>query len=153
MRKRFTSPVRIEGKTATSIEVPSSVVEALGPSRRPPVRITVRGYTFRTTVAAYGTQYFVPLSREHRTAAGVEAGEKVTVYLERDAIVFGVRASLQRHRRSNQAVLVSSNGTRSRRAVARGRAPRLSQGLRLGLRHTRQRLGIVAAQRVAVMVA
>jgi uncharacterized protein YdeI (YjbR/CyaY-like superfamily) len=44
----------------------------------------VRGHTFRTTVAAYGTQYFVPLNREHRIAAGVEAGETVTVYVELD---------------------------------------------------------------------
>ena len=45
MRKRFTAKVRLDGKTATSLEVPSSVVHALGPSRRPPVRITVGGHT------------------------------------------------------------------------------------------------------------
>ena len=36
--------VRLDGKTATSLEVPSAVVHTLGPSRRPPVRITVGGH-------------------------------------------------------------------------------------------------------------
>ena len=84
MRKRFTATVRLDGKTATSLEVPSSVVHALGPSRRPPVRITVGGHTYRTTVAAYGDQFFVPLNRENRTAAGVKAGETVAVSIEID---------------------------------------------------------------------
>ena len=84
MRKRFTATVRLDGKTATSLEVPSSVVHALGPSRRPPVRITVGGHTYRTTVAAYGNQFFVPLNRENRTAAGVKAGDTVAVSIEID---------------------------------------------------------------------
>ena len=84
MRKRFTAKVRLDGKTATSLEVPSSVVHALGPSRRPPVRITVGGHTYRTTVAAYGNQFFVPLNRENRTAAGVKAGDTVAVSIEID---------------------------------------------------------------------
>jgi len=84
MRKRFTAKVRLDGKTATSLEVPSSVVHALGPSRRPPVRITVGGHTYRTTVAAYGNQFFVPLNRENRTAAGVKAGDTVAVTIEID---------------------------------------------------------------------
>ena len=84
MRKRFTATVRLDGKTATSLEVPSAVVAALGPGRRPPVRITVGGHTFRTTVAAYGNQFFVPLNRENRTAAGVKAGDTVAVSIEID---------------------------------------------------------------------
>jgi hypothetical protein len=84
MRKRFTATVRLDGKTATSFEVPKAVVEALGPSRRPPVRITVGGHTYRTTVAAYGNQFFVPLNRENRSAAGVKAGDTVAVTIEID---------------------------------------------------------------------
>jgi hypothetical protein len=84
MRKRFTATVRLDGKTATSFEVPSAIVEALGPGRRPPVRITVGGHTYRTTVAAYGNQFFVPLNRENRAAAGVKAGDTVPVAIEID---------------------------------------------------------------------
>ena len=48
------------------------------------MRITVGGHTFRTTVAAYGNQFFVPLNRENRTAAGVKAGDTVAVSIEID---------------------------------------------------------------------
>jgi hypothetical protein len=84
MRKRFRSEVMVEGKTATYLEVPAAVVAALGPRRRPPVRVTVAGHTFRTTVAAYGKQFFVPLNRENRAAAGVSAGDTVTAFIEPD---------------------------------------------------------------------
>ena len=48
------------------------------------MRITVGGHTYRTTVAAYGNQFFVPLNRENRTAAGVKAGDTVAVSIEID---------------------------------------------------------------------
>jgi uncharacterized protein YdeI (YjbR/CyaY-like superfamily) len=48
------------------------------------VRITVGGHTYRTTVAAYGNQFFVPLNRDNRTAAGVKAVDTVAVSIEID---------------------------------------------------------------------
>ena len=47
------------------------MVEALGAGKRPPVIVTVGGYTYRTTVAPMGGSYWVPLAAEHREAAGV----------------------------------------------------------------------------------
>ena len=41
-------------------------------------------HTVRTTVAVYGNQFFVPLNRENRTKAGVEAGQVVGVAIEAD---------------------------------------------------------------------
>lgn len=81
---RFESIVELGGKTATGIRVPAEVVEGLGSHRRPPVRVTVGGHTYRTTVAPMSGAYFVPLSAENRTAAGVAAGEQVTVDIELD---------------------------------------------------------------------
>lgn len=49
---RFRATIRQEGKTATGLEVPTEVVESLGPSKRPPVRATINGYTYRSNVAS-----------------------------------------------------------------------------------------------------
>ena len=38
---RFRASIQLSGKTATGIQVPTEVVEGLGPSRRPAVRLLV----------------------------------------------------------------------------------------------------------------
>ena len=81
---RFEATVILGGKTATGIEVPESVVETLGSGKRPAVTATVAGYTYRTTVAPMSGSYWIPLAAEHRTAAGVSAGDTVEVSLELD---------------------------------------------------------------------
>jgi hypothetical protein len=81
---RFTTTLQLEGKTATGFQVPVDVVEAFGRGKRPPVTVTINGYTYRSTVAAYGEVYMLPLAAEHREAAGVAAGEEIEVELELD---------------------------------------------------------------------
>lgn len=81
---RFTTTIQLEGKTATGFHVPPEVVEALGRGKRPPVNVTINGYTYRSTVAAYGEIYMLPLAAENRVGAGVEAGDEVEVNLELD---------------------------------------------------------------------
>src|SRR4051812_29254972 len=51
---------------------------------RAPVRVTLGGHMWRSTVTRYGTDYVLPLSRRNREAAGVGAGDAVTVVLESD---------------------------------------------------------------------
>ena len=84
MSHTFRTTILLEGKTATGIRVPPEVVAALGTGKRPPVRVTVNGYTYRSTVAAYGDVFMLPLAAEHRTAAGVQADDEVEVTLELD---------------------------------------------------------------------
>jgi uncharacterized protein YdeI (YjbR/CyaY-like superfamily) len=48
------------------------------------VRATVNGYTFRTTLLTMGGRALLGLNREVREAAEVEAGQQVSVELERD---------------------------------------------------------------------
>ena len=81
---RFRATVELGGKTATGIPVPEEVVTGLGSHRRPAVQVTLGGHTYRTTVAPMGGAYYVPLSAENRTAAGVAAGEVVDVDVELD---------------------------------------------------------------------
>ena len=80
----FRATIVLGGKTATGIPVPADVVEALGAGKRPPVVVTIGDYTYRTTVAPYTGEYFIPLAAEHREAAGVAAGQEVGVRIELD---------------------------------------------------------------------
>lgn len=81
---RFRATVVLAGRTATGIPVPADVVTGLGSGRRPPVHVTVAGHRYRSTIAPMGGVSWIPLSAEHRTAAGVAAGEEVDVEVELD---------------------------------------------------------------------
>ncbi|CRK56256.1 hypothetical protein [Alloactinosynnema sp. L-07] len=81
---RFRTTVELGGKTATGFRVPRDVVTGLGRTKRPPVTVTINGHTYRSTVAAYGDDYYLPLSAENRTAAGVGAGDEIEVDVELD---------------------------------------------------------------------
>jgi bacteriocin resistance YdeI/OmpD-like protein/uncharacterized protein DUF1905 len=83
MPERFQTTLQVEGRTATFFEVPLDVPAVFGRAR-PPVRVTIGGHTYRSTIAVYGGRYFVPLNRQNREAAGVAAGDEVTVELEAD---------------------------------------------------------------------
>ena len=85
MKATFTTPVvQAEDSNATGLRVPAAVVAALGVGKRPTVTVSLNGYTYRSTVAAYGELFMLPLAAEHRTAAGVKAGDQVTVTIELD---------------------------------------------------------------------
>lgn len=65
--------------------VPPEAVEALGAGKRPPVTVTINGYTYRNTVAVLDGRYMIGVSSEHRGPAGVVAGDEVDVDLELDS--------------------------------------------------------------------
>jgi hypothetical protein len=75
----FRTRIVLGGKTATGFEIPEDVVTALGAGRRPAVRVTVNGHTYRSTVAVMGGAHMLPLNAENRAAAGVAAGDEVRV--------------------------------------------------------------------------
>jgi Bacteriocin-protection, YdeI or OmpD-Associated/Domain of unknown function (DUF1905) len=81
---RFRTVLESNGKTATGIEVPPEVVAALGPSRKPAVRVTIAGHTYRSTIATRSGVFLVGVSAENRRAAGVAAGDELDVELELD---------------------------------------------------------------------
>jgi len=51
---------------------------------RVPVKVTLNGYTYRSTICAMGGQPWIPLRRSNREAAGLEGGETLEVRLELD---------------------------------------------------------------------
>ncbi|MBA2554549.1 MAG: DUF1905 domain-containing protein [Geodermatophilaceae bacterium] len=81
---RFRTTVELGGKTATGMRVPPDVIAGLSASKKPAVRITINGYTYRTTVAPRGGGFLIPISAENRVAAGVGAGDEVDVDIEVD---------------------------------------------------------------------
>lgn len=81
---RFRTTLLQSGKTATGIEVPPEIVEALGKGKKPPVQVTINGHTYRSTVAVMGGAYMVGVSAENRAAAGVKGGDVIDVDLELD---------------------------------------------------------------------
>ena len=81
---RFRATLELGGKTATGFRVPDDVVDALGAGKKPAVRVTIGGHTYRSTVARRGDRYLIGVSAENRAGAGVAAGDEVDVDIELD---------------------------------------------------------------------
>ncbi len=92
----FTARLLESGKTATGIEVPPDVVTELGGGRRPKVRATVGGYTYRTSIASMHGRFMLPVSAEVRERSGVRGGDEVevTVVLDTEERVVELPADL-----------------------------------------------------------
>jgi Bacteriocin-protection, YdeI or OmpD-Associated/Domain of unknown function (DUF1905) len=81
---KFTTTLLLHGKTATGFEVPTQIVEALGVGKKPPVKVTINGYTYRSSVAVMGGKFLCGVAAEHRGPAGVQAGDTVEIDLQLD---------------------------------------------------------------------
>jgi bacteriocin resistance YdeI/OmpD-like protein/uncharacterized protein DUF1905 len=81
---QFRAIVQRNNKTATGIPVPAEVMTGLGTSKRPAVRVTINGYTYRTSVGSVDGRSMLPLSAEHRQGAGIAAGDEVDVEIALD---------------------------------------------------------------------
>ena len=69
---------------ATGIEIPAEVVTALGSSKRPKVRVTINGYTYRSSVASMGGRFMLGVSAKVREGAGISGGDTVDVDIALD---------------------------------------------------------------------
>lgn len=65
----------------TGIEVPPANLAALGTGKRPPVIVTVNGYSYSSTAGVMGGRTLISLPKAHREAAGLKGGDAVTVTL------------------------------------------------------------------------
>ena len=81
---KFRTKILAAGKTAAGIEVPAKVVQSLGSSKVPLVRVTIKGHTYRSAVAVMGGKFMIGVSNENRRAAGVAAGDTIDVDLQLD---------------------------------------------------------------------
>jgi hypothetical protein len=81
---RFRATLQLHGKTATGMEVPPEIVESLGGGKRPAVRVTINGYTYRSSIAPMGGLFLLGASDEVRKNAGIAAGDVLDVEVELD---------------------------------------------------------------------
>jgi hypothetical protein len=51
---------------------------------RAPVKVTINGYTYRSTISSMGGTVCIPLRKSNREAAGLEGDETVNVKIELD---------------------------------------------------------------------
>jgi hypothetical protein len=81
---KFRTTILQGGKTTTGIHVPDDVVAALGSGRKPAVKVTLNGYSYRSTVATMGGRFMVGVSAEVREKSGVKGGDTLEVEIELD---------------------------------------------------------------------
>jgi hypothetical protein len=82
---RFTA--KIEGKEAgvvAAITPPGNVPGFFGTRARVPVRGTINGYPFRSSLSPCGGRHMMPVNKMLRQGAGVRPGDVVDVVMERD---------------------------------------------------------------------
>ena len=82
MAHTFRGTLREEA--GTFVEVPPDVLAALGPRKRPAVRVVINGVELRTTIAVYGGRSYIGIRREIRDAAHIAPGEEIEVNVEPD---------------------------------------------------------------------
>jgi hypothetical protein len=79
----FTATITGEGSEYYFI-VPVDIQAVFG-RHRPPVRVTIRSHTYRTTPARYGGEYFIVVNRANREAmGGLDHGDRVRIRIELD---------------------------------------------------------------------
>ena len=81
---RFHTTILQGDKTATGIRIPDEIMTGLGAGRKPPVRVTINGHSYRSTVATVDGRPMVGISAENRAGAGVAGGDAVDVDIELD---------------------------------------------------------------------
>ncbi len=81
--RRFDAVLELEESGGVFVRVPLDVPAVFGRVRARVV-VTINLHAWPSTVMRYGDEYFLPVNRANRTAAGVEAGAAVTVDLAAD---------------------------------------------------------------------
>ncbi len=62
MKATFTTQVIKDDKVnATGLRVPAEAVAAMGSGKKPKVKVTLSGYTYRSTIAVYGEVFHASL--------------------------------------------------------------------------------------------
>lgn len=72
------------GAQGVYIILPFDVSAVFGSRGRIPVRVTINGHVFRTSLAPYGGKHYLGVNRTVRGAAKVDVGDRVEVSIERD---------------------------------------------------------------------
>ena len=85
--KKLRFRVKIEGKEAgvvAAITPPVDVIEWFGTRGRVPIRGTINGFVFRSSLMPMGGCHMMPVNKTLCRGAGVKPGDIVDVVMERD---------------------------------------------------------------------
>jgi hypothetical protein len=86
-KQKLQFKAKILGKEAgvvAAIVPPADVPEFFGTKARVPIRGTINGYPFRSSLMPMGGCHMMPVNRKLCDGAGVEPGDTVDVVMERD---------------------------------------------------------------------
>ena len=86
-KEKLRFKVKIEGRevgAVAAITSPVDVPEIFGTRARVPVRGTINGFPFRSSLMPMGGCHMMPVNRTLREGAGVKPGDTVEVVMERD---------------------------------------------------------------------
>ena len=72
-----------ETMEATGITIPFDVEKVFG-AKRVPVKVRINDAEYRSTIFRMGGKYMMAVPKHFRDAAGVKAGEMITVEMQRD---------------------------------------------------------------------
>lgn len=72
------------GKNTTGIEIPPKLIDELGGGKHPKVRVTLNGYTYRSSVGSMGGRFLLPVTSEVREKANVRGGDAVQLEIVLD---------------------------------------------------------------------
>lgn len=73
-----------EGSSVAAVNAPFDVKEVFGTIARVPVRGTINGFPFRSSLMPMGGSHYMAVNRAMREGAGCKAGDTVSVVMERD---------------------------------------------------------------------
>jgi len=93
--KQFQFRVKIQGEEAgvvSAITPPINVPEVFGTRGRVPVRGTINGFAFRSSLMPMGGCHMMPVNKTLCEGAGVKPGDLVNVVIEHDTAVRSVEA-------------------------------------------------------------
>jgi hypothetical protein len=84
--KKLEFTVKLEGKgtSVAWLNAPFDVVKIFGTRARVPVRGTINGFAFRSSLMPMAGCHGMAINKTMREGAGVKAGETVRVVMERD---------------------------------------------------------------------
>jgi len=85
--KKLEFTVKLQGKDGSSVawlNAPFDVKKVFNTRARVPVRGTINGFPFRTSLMPMGGCHGMAVNKTMRDGAGVEAGDTVSIVLERD---------------------------------------------------------------------
>lgn len=85
--KKLTFKVKLDGMESSEVaalSAPFDVEKTFGTKARVPVRGTINGFPFRSSLMPMGGCHRMVVNKQMRNGAGVKAGDTVTVVMEKD---------------------------------------------------------------------